>query len=325
MSWILYYFDLLLGLIVQLFVFKTKTYYEDGNRQNGRLKGGAIIISNHRSFMDAIVIALRFFFHKLHFIIADYYKDKLKVAKFMMETIGGILVDIEGQNLDFIEESKRITAKGGAILMFPEGDYKFTYEPQKFSAGYIMLAVKTEAKILPIVNDFNYGLFKRVHLMIGNSIDLSRYKGEELTKAKLKEINDEISGKFMMLFYKLKREKAERFTNKYEFISLKKCDVIRISAGSHYHYGVYLNADEVIQFGCAVNMAGEKVVVNSVSLNEFCGAKIPEVRTLKRSEKRFIRNADDIERYAKSCLGQGGYSLMNNNCLDFVNRVTLKI
>jgi 1-acyl-sn-glycerol-3-phosphate acyltransferase len=325
MSWILYYFDLLLGLIVQLFVFKTKTYYEDDNRQNGRLKGGTIIISNHRSFMDAGVIALRFFFHKLHFIIADYYKNKRKTAKIIMETVGGILVDIEGQNLDFIEKSKRITAKGGAILMFPEGDYKFTYEPQKFSSGYIMLAIKTEAKILPIVNDFNYGLFKRVHLMIGNVIDLSRYKGEDLTKAKLKEINDEISGKFMMLFYKLKRKKAQKFSNKYEFISPKKCDVIRFSAGSHYHYGVYLNAGEVIQFGRAVNMAGEKVVVNSVSLNEFCGAKIPEVRSLRRSEKRFIRNADDIERYAKSCLGQGGYSLMNNNCLDFVNRVTLKI
>jgi len=325
MSWILYYFGLLHGLIVLLLVFKTKTYYEDGNRQNGQLKGGTIIISNHRSFMDPIVIALRFFFHKLHFIAADYYKDKRKAAKLMMKTLGGILVNTEGQNLDFIEESRRITAKGGSVLMFPEGDFKFTYEPQKFSAGYIMLAVRTEAKILPIVNDFNYGLFKRVHLMIGNSIDLSRYKGEELTKAKLKEINDEISGKYMTLFYKLKRKKAEKFSNKYEFISPKKCDVIRIFAGSHYHYGVYLNAGEVIQFGRAVNMAGEKVVVNSVSLNEFCGAKIPEVRTLRRSEKRFIRNADDIERYAKSCLGQSGYSLANNNCLDFSNRVTLKI
>jgi len=325
MSWVLYYFGLLLGLIALLFVFKTKTYYEDDNRQNGRLKGGTIIISNHRSSMDPVVIALRFFFHKLHFIAADFYKDKRKAAKLIMKTLGGILVDTEGQNLDFIEKSRRITAKGGAILMFPEGDFKFTHEPQKFSTGYIMLAVRTEAKILPIVNDFNYGLFKRVHLMIGNGIDLSRYKGEELTKAKLKEINDEISGKYMTLFYKLKRKKAEKFSPKYEFISPKKCDVIRIFVGSHYHYGVYLNAGEVIQFGRAVNMAGEKVVVNSVSLNEFCGAKIPEVRAPGRSEKKFIRNADDIERYAKSCLGQSGYSLANNNCLDFANRVTLKI
>ena len=325
MSWILYYFGLLHGLIALLLVFKTKTYYEDDNRQNGRLKGGTIIISNHRSFMDAIVIVIRFFFHKLHFIAADFYKDKWKAAKLMIKTLGGILVDIEGQSLDFIEKSRRITARGGAILMFPEGGFKFTYEPQKFSAGYIMLAVKTGAKILPITNDFNYGLFKRVHLMIGNSIDLSSYQGVELTKTKLNEINNEISDKYLMLFYKLKRKKARRFSNKYEFISPKKCDVIRIFVGSHYHYGVYLNAGEVIQFGRAVNMAGEKVVVNSVSLNEFCGAKIPEVRALKRSEKRFIRNADDIERYAKSCLGQGGYSLANNNCLDFVNRITLNI
>jgi hypothetical protein len=49
------------------------------------------------------------------------------------------------------------------------------------------------------------------------------------------------------------------------------------------------------------------------------------VRTLKRSEKRFARKPDDTERYAKSCLGHGGYSIENNNCLDFANRVTLKI
>jgi len=325
MSWILYYFGILHGLILRLFVFRIRTYYEDDNRQNGRLKGGTIIISNHRSFLDALVIAIRFFSHKLHFIVADFYKNKMRAAKFMLESLGGIMVDLEGQNLDFIEKSKRITAKGGAILMFPEGGFKFTHEPQKFSAGYIMLAVKTGAKILPIVNDFNYGIFKRIHLMIGNSIDLSRYSGEELTKAKLKEINDEISEKYMMLFYALKRKKAERFSNKYEFISPKRCDVIRIFVGSHYHYGVYLNAGEVIQFGRAVNRAGEKVVVNSVSLNEFCGARIPEVRAFKRSEKKFIRNADDIEKYARSCIGQAGYSLAGNNCLDFANRVTLKI
>jgi len=322
---ILYYFGLIQLLLFKVFIFKTKTYYEDDNRQNKRIRGSAIIISNHRSFMDGIVIALRFFFKKLHFIATNFYKHKLKIIKPLVSIAGGIFVDIDGSSFDFIEKSKKVTANGGAILIFPEGDFKFTYEPAKFSEGYIMLAVKTGAKIVPIVNDFNYGLFKRVHLIIGNSIDLSNYSNVEITKAKLKEINDEISDKYLMLFYKLKRKKAERFSDKYDFISPKRGDVIRIFVGSHYHYGVYLNSNEVIQFGRAVNMSGENVIVNSVSLNEFCGAKIPEVRTLKKSEKRFIRNLDDIEKYAKSCLGQGGYSITNNNCLDFANRVTLKI
>ncbi|MCL2442616.1 MAG: 1-acyl-sn-glycerol-3-phosphate acyltransferase [Treponema sp.] len=321
MSLIFYYIGMLQMLLLWVFMFKTKTYYEDDNRQNKRIKGSAIIISNHRSFMDGIVIAVRFYFKRLHFLVIDWYKNKRKIVKLLIKIAGGVFID----KIDFIEKSKRITVKDRAIMIFPEGGFKFTYEPSEFAAGYIILAVKTGAKIVPIVNDFNYGLFTRVHLMIGNSIDLSSYSGAELTKEKLIEINDEISNKFLMLFYKLKRKKAERFSNKYEFISMKIGDVIRISAGSHYHYGIYLNANEVIQFGHAVNRAGENVTVNSVSLSEFCGAKIPEVRVLKKSEKRFIRKADDIEKYAKSCLGHGGYSLVNNNCLDFANRVTLKI
>jgi len=319
---IIYYIHLVLGLLIQIFVFKTKTFYEDDRRLNKQIKGSAIIVSNHRSFLDGLVIVFRFFFKRLHFITADWYKCRLKIFKFIIREAGGIFVDNELNRFDFIKESKRIIAKGRSIMIFPEGCFKYTYEPSKFSEGYIMLAVKTGAKIIPIVNDFNYGLFKRVHLMVGNSIDLSGYTNADLTRAKLKEINEEIYNKFLMLFYKLKKKKAEMFLFKYEFVAPKLGDVVRINAGSYYHYGVYLNANEVIQFGYAANRAGENVLVNSVSLKEFCGSKIPEVRI---PQKRLVRKTEDIEKYAKSCLGQGGYSMINNNCFDFANRVTLKI
>jgi 1-acyl-sn-glycerol-3-phosphate acyltransferase len=174
-SRIIYYFYLIQALPLQAFVFKTKSYYEDDRRQNKRIKGGAIIISNHRSGFDGLVIVLRFFFKRLHFIATDFYKHRLKIVKFMLHVAGGIFVDSELNRFDFIEKSKRIIAKGRSIMIFPEGGFKHTYEPSKFFVGYIMLAIKTGAKIIPVVNDFNYGLFKRVHLMIGNSIDLSGY------------------------------------------------------------------------------------------------------------------------------------------------------
>ena len=322
---VIYYFGLIQLLLLQVFVFKPKTYYEDDDKQNRRLRGSAIIISNHRSFMDGIVLALRLFFNRPHFLATDFYKNKRRFLKLVVNIAGGIFVDEETVRFGFIEECKRVAAKGRPILIFPEGGFSQSYEPSAFSAGYIMLAVKTGARIVPIVNDFNYGLFKRVHLLIGNSIDLSCYSASELTQAKQKEINEKISEQYLMLYYKLKRKKAERFSEKFDFIPMKKGDVIRVSVGTHCHYGVYLNSSEVIQFGRAVNQPGESIVVNSVSLNEFCGGKIPEVRTLKRRERKYIRDTDDIERYAKHCLGQGGYSIANNNCLDFANRVTLRI
>jgi 1-acyl-sn-glycerol-3-phosphate acyltransferase len=190
--------------LLKVFIFKTKIYYEDDNKQNKRITGSAIIISNHRSCWDGIVIALSFFSKRLHFLATDFYKDKRKVLKSLVRVAGGIFVAEDGRDFGFIEKSKKVAAKGRPILMFPEGGYKHTTEPSKFSAGYIMLAVKTGVKIVPVVNDFNYGLFKRVHLLIGNSIDLSGYSETELTGAKLKELNDEIMGKYISLFYQLK-------------------------------------------------------------------------------------------------------------------------
>ena len=325
MKKILYYWGLTQLLLFQIFIFKTKTYYEDDKKQDKQIRGRTVIISNHRSFLDGIVFALKLFFQRMHFISVDFFQHKLKFLKPIVSIAGGIFVNKKGSSFTFIENSKKVIAKGHPILIFPEGDFKFTYEPSKFAPGYIMLAVKTGAKIVPIVNDFNYGLFKRVHIMVGNRIDLSDYADIKLTKEKIKEINDKISNNFLMLFYQLKRKKAERFSNQYDIIPPKKGDVVRIFVDAHYHYGIYLNANEVIQFGHSANQTSENICVISVSLKAFCGDKIPEVRTLKKSEKRFIRNADDVEKYAKSCLGQGGYSIENNNCADFANRVTLKI
>jgi len=307
--------------------FKTKTYYEDDNKQNKKLDSGAIIISNHRSWLDAILIAIRFFFKRMHFLAANWYKNRLKFFGFAVRTAGGIFVDTNGQSFDFIEKSKRVINKNRPILIFPEGDFKKEYEPQKFSAGYIMLAAKTGAKIVPVVSDFNYGFFKRVHLMVGNHIDLSCYKEEELTKTKIKDINEEIRNKFLMLFYQLKKKKAKRLEKKYryDFIAPQKGAVIRIFMGSYYHYGVYFNNDEVIQFGLSDNRTGGTPLVNSVSFIEFCGDKIPEVRVFKGKNKRYLRRIEDVEKYAKSCISQSNYCLARNNCIDFANRITLNI
>jgi hypothetical protein len=93
---------------------------------------------------------------------------------------------------------------------------------------------------------------------------------------------------------------------------------------THYHYGVFISRDEVIQFGNAINVDSENIVVNSVSLDGFCGGKIPEVKELSKREKRNRRETDDIIKYARSCLGRKGYNASTNNCLDFANRVVFK-
>ena len=325
MNTLLYYFGLISLLPLQVFYFKTKTFYEDETRRSERLKGPVIIISNHRSYFDGMAIVLTFFTKRFHFLATDFYQDRRKLLKLAVRLAGGILIEDGGRNLSYVEACKRVVAKGRPLMIFPEGGYPSTFEPAAFSAGYVMLAARSGARIVPVVNDFNYGLFRRLHLLVGNSIELPCSAGTELEREKLAEINDDISQRFLMLYYQLKRRKAARFSARYELVAPKRGDVIRVPGPAYHHYGVYLSPGEVIQFGHALNRPGEDVVVNAVTMKEFCGTHIPEVRTLKRRERRSVRDADEIEAYARSCLGQGGYSISNNNCRDFVDRVTLKI
>ncbi len=109
----------------------------------------------------------------------------------------------------------------------------------------------------------------------------------------------------------------------YDYLEPHRGDVIRVNCGPYYHYGIYFDDDRVLEFGRACNPPGEKIDVHYTSLRAFGNGTLPEVRVLKNPRK--ARKIEDIEAYAKEVLGRSDYSLETNNCLDLVNRLTLKI
>ena len=320
-----YYLGLITSYIFNLIFVRTKVFYEDETRQNRRLKGKAIIISNHKNPLDGYVIAHKYFTRRIYYIIADFFKGRRRIIVPFIRVSGAVLVDRDAYSFDFFEESKRLLNKNKLLLIFPEGRFSFDYEPIRFVYSYIALAIQSGAKIVPIASDCNYGLFKRVHIMIGGSIDLSGYGSfGNLTKDKLKEINEEVYQRFIQLYFLLKKRVYTKYRNKYVFIFPKPGDIIRISMSSYYHYGIFISRGEVIQFGHPVNAANRDIVVNSVTLDEFCGGRIPEVKELSKKAMRNRRETEDIIKYARSCLGQRGYNASTNNCHDFANRVIFK-
>jgi hypothetical protein len=74
--------------------------------------------------------------------------------------------------------------------------------------------------------------------------------------------------------------------------------------------------DEVIHF--------DKSGANAVSLEEFCGEKSFEVRIYGKKELKYRRAPQKIVQFARECIGELGYDTIQNNCLDFVNRITFR-
>ncbi len=102
---------------------------------------------------------------------------------------------------------------------------------------------------------------------------------------------------------------------------LKAGDMIRVSVGSVYHYGIFVGEDEVIQFGPpptaqAMKDCGDFRVMAS-DIHAFCGGVIVEVAVPEtRAERRRFSARKTVKR-ARAAMGNTGYDIIRNNCEHF--------
>lgn len=98
-------------------------------------------------------------------------------------------------------------------------------------------------------------------------------------------------------------------------------DMVRVKAGSIYHYGVFVSESEIIQFGLApVARQGLKDTDIEVCCSDvdtfLCGGFL-EVAEFDRAERRKNRRPAKAIEYARSKLGTRGYNILYNNCEHF--------
>ena len=188
-----------------LLFFKQKVYYEDKKVQGRRVRGGALIVSNHFCPLDYIVNALVFFPRKL-FIIAAEMAFRNKLFRFSMKFWGGIEANRKTKSPRFILEAAKEIKNGHLVQIFPEGHNTKDGKIQPFFPGYVAISLRSNAPIIPVITDGNYGLFKRTHIIIGKPIDLRQYlTGEKYTKQDILRINEIIHQKAQDLQEELHR------------------------------------------------------------------------------------------------------------------------
>ena len=176
----------------------------------------AILMSNHISLMDFVLLLIVFFPRNIYFLIAEVLFNKGKLFSWFLYKIGGIFVDRDACNFSFVEESLEVLEKGNPVGIFPQGRLPVNGKPFPFKPGIVLVALRTDAPIVPVYTDGNYGLFKRAHIIIGEEIHLKDYIGnknaEDVT-------NDEIASLTKMLEeknYELKENLEKRLCKKNE-------------------------------------------------------------------------------------------------------------
>lgn len=164
------------GWPAQFIVFRTKVSYQDKLKQSRRIKGAAIIVSNHTSVFDYACMLFVFFSRTLRYQMAELLFDKKPLGSFL-KLMGGIYIDRNGSDLGFMNESARILKKGGVVGVFPEGRLPLKTEtpPIAFRPGAAYLALSTGVKIIPVYTNGAYFTLKRARVVIGEPIDPAEF------------------------------------------------------------------------------------------------------------------------------------------------------
>ncbi len=194
------------GLIPYAVGFRTKVYYQDKNIQNRKIKGKAILISNHTALMDFAAIMYTFPFRILRYQMAELLFKKNKFMTFTLKGLGGIFVNRDSKDFTFLQESISILDNDGVVGVFPEGRLPTAGETDllPFKPSFVYLAMQTGAKIIPLYTNGSYFKKERARIIIGTPVYIEDYidttlnesenlvKITEILREKVLELKDEL-------------------------------------------------------------------------------------------------------------------------------------
>lgn len=201
---------------VQWFCFRTKIYYEDKKVQSRKIKGKAIIVSNHTSVYDFAVMLFVFPVRFLRYLMAELLFRKRFLGKFL-KLMGGIKVDRDNYDFSFISKSIDVLDKRGVIGVFPEGRLptKGEARPLEFKPSAAYIAYLTDAPIIPVYTNGSYFTRKRARVIIGKPIYVCDVIDEKYSeKDNIERINQLIRQKVIELGNELERRTNKKETKK---------------------------------------------------------------------------------------------------------------
>ncbi len=174
-------FTKITGFLPAYIFLKPNVFLENGAKR--KLPKNCILVSNHKSLLDFVLYLIVFPFSTIHFLMAEVLYNKSRFFAFLLDSWGGIKVEREGKDFSFVSDSLEVLDDGGIIGIFPEGRLPIKGKPWPFTTSTAFIAKYTDAPIVPIYTDGNYGLKKRVGVCIGNPIYLLDYEKEGLSEA----------------------------------------------------------------------------------------------------------------------------------------------
>lgn len=151
--------------VVVRIMFFPKITWEDKTATKQALKEKAVIYCNHTSLYDGLYLPRLLGRHVYTFTGKDWYEKK--AINWLFRNLPYIPVNRKEMDTGWLDVGVKTIEAHNPVFIFPEGRISKTRIPREFKPGFLMLAKRADAVLVPVCVDSRYRLFHPMHIIIG--------------------------------------------------------------------------------------------------------------------------------------------------------------
>ena len=190
----IYDFVMLTGALPGFIWFRPKYVFES-EKAKERIKGGALLVSNHLSIFDPIYLMFAVWYRRQHFVCAKEL-CRNKFISWFFKNGGCIPIDRENPDFDSMREIIASLKNDEIVSIFPEGHINEEESTlDSFKSGPVLMSVTGGKPIVPLYIKRRPGFCGRLIVIKGEAIDFMEIYGKRPNGAQLAEIAEKLREK----------------------------------------------------------------------------------------------------------------------------------
>lgn len=172
------------GALPAIIYLRLKKHYLNGKKQKGLFKGPAIIVSNHATYIDPIIVMVATWNRRTSFIATeDLYGTKIR--SFFFSAIRCIKINKQNVSMQTFKNVQDVINHGHLVGIFPEGHIQTKDSNDHYKSGAVMFATLCDVPIIQIYIHKKEHWWQRQHVVFSDKINV-----KELINSKIPTVEE---------------------------------------------------------------------------------------------------------------------------------------
>ena len=180
-----------LGRVLANGIFHTLMPVRYHNLERLQLDPPFIMIANHQHALDPIIMAMGVKKHQVVFL-GKKELGKNAFTRWLMRELHCILVDRHNTDMEAMRACMKAIKLGKPLLIFPEGTRHHEGQMEHIENGTSLIALRSQAPILPIYIDRKLSFFRVTNVYIGELISVEDLRAEGINAVTCEKMNERI-------------------------------------------------------------------------------------------------------------------------------------